>query len=438
MLFTWINRVIQKVRARPLLFFIFLHALLLAVFSILDYLWSTAGYGTNGAAAEWYIAAQILDGNVPYRDFVCEYPPLALLSFLLPGLISSSLPAYFFLFAVEMFLLDLVVLFIIWKLAARFKLGLWRVLGFYTLSLLAVGVIVTGRYDLFPATLVLVALYAFVIGKNKTAWAFLGLGAMAKVYPVVIAPFFALYLLRHREYKKLIYGVAIFGGIVLALILPWIIISPEGFWQLISYHAQRGLHAESSYASVLLIGQILGLTQVTASLSYGSWNLISPLADSLSQVSFYITAILLLITYALYTRLLWRKSDAIAAISNDWAAGLMLRYSAIAILIMLLASKVFSAQYLVWLAPILPLLRGRWRYVPWLLFLVVGGLTQYIYPFHYEEFELFTLGPGFGAPYPAVILAVRNFLLVVMAVFLFLPARSQMANKELPTPSERT
>lgn len=407
----------QWIREHSLLFFALIHVVIfLGVFADLDQL-----VGSN--ALERYVALQMLDGQVPYRDFLSEYPPLALLSFLIPALLFPGPTAYGFAFAAQMLLLDLVVLFILASLASRLKMRLWHVLGIYTLFLLAVGLLVTGRYDLLPATLVLAALYAFVSGRNKSAWALLALGTMAKVYPIIIAPIFVLYLLRQRRYGQLISGGATFLGVVLVLVLPWLVLSADGFWQFLSYHAERGLHSESSYGSLLLMGQVLGLTQLTAQLTFGSWNLISPVADSLSKASVYISVGLLLGIYGLYARLIWRRPGPVAgtAAPDAGAAASLLRYSLLAVLIMLLSSKLFSAQFLIWLCPLLPLVNGQWRYAPWLLFLAAAVLTQYIYPFHYIEFELGSL--ELGSPYLVIMMAGRNFLLAVMAVFLIFPSR---------------
>lgn len=407
----------QWIREHPLIVFILVHAVIfLGIFANLDQL-----VGDN--ALERYVALQMLDGQVPYRDFLSEYPPLALLSFLIPALLFPSPTAYGFAFAAQMLLLDLVVLFILASLASRLKMRLWHVLGIYTLFLLAVGLLVTGRYDLLPAMLVLAALYAFISGRNKSAWALLALGTMAKVYPIIIAPIFVLYLLRQRRYGQLIGGGVTFLGVILVLTLPWVVLSADGFWQFLSYHAERGLHSESSYGSLLLTGQALGLTQLKAQLTFGSWNLVSPVADSLAKVSVYISAGLLLGIYALYARLIWRRPGPVAgtAAPDAVAAASLLRYSLLAVLIILLSSKLFSAQFLIWLCPLLPLVNGQWRYAPWLLFLAAAVLTQYIYPFHYIEFELASL--ELGSPYPVIIMAGRNLLLAVMAVFLIFSSR---------------
>jgi len=413
--FAW---VIQKVREKPLIFFALLHAILfLAVSANLD-------QSVGNCGIERQLAVKILDGQVPYSDFFTEYPPLAILSFLLPALLSATQPAYGFLFALEILLLDLVVLFILAKFASRLNMQIWKVYIVYTLCLLVIGPIITGRYDLLPATLVLLALYAFISGRNKTAWAVLALGIMAKVYPVIIAPFFAIYLLRYRQYRRLAQGVAVFLLVLLVINLPWMLIDAGGYWQSVSYHLERGLHIESSYGSVLLVGQILGVTQTAGEFSYGSWNLSSPMADSLAHISTYVTAGLLLLVYALYARRLWRESNDVEPLGmTGGAAASLLRYSMLAVVIMLLGSKLFSPQFIIWLCPLLPLVIVRWRYALPVLFLVTGGITQYIYPHNYLDLEMVV-------PYVVVLLAVRNFLLVVMAVILLLPPRFLSVNGE--------
>ncbi|MCJ7769523.1 MAG: glycosyltransferase 87 family protein [Dehalococcoidales bacterium] len=414
-----IGEVARWLKQRPLVFFALLHALLfLAVFANLDYL-------VGGNSFERGFAAKILEGMVPYSDFASEYPPLALLSFLIPALLSPTQPLYDIFFALEIFLLGLVVLFILVKLAPRLKLQIWPVLSVYTLCLVAMGPIVTGRFDLLPATLVLVALYAFISGKNKIAWGCLELGASAKLYPLIIAPLLFLYLLHQKQYRRLAQGIAIFGGVILVLSLPWVIINADGFWQFLSYHLERGLHSESSYGSVILMGQVMGLTQVEAGLTYGSWNIISPAANVMAKSSFYITAAFLVFLYFIYIKILLKKPhriDAKGALDSE-AAQLILRCSILAVLIMLLTSKIFSPQFLIWLCPLIPLVTARWRYIPLLLFLVACAITQYIYPHNYIAFELFT-------PHLVVMLAIRNLLLVAMAVIYLLPMRSSPVKVE--------
>jgi len=364
---------------------------------------------------ERQIALKILDGHVPYSDFVSEYPPLALLSFLLPALFFRTPLAYYLAFAAEMLLFDLLAMALIAFVASHFKISLRRSLAVYTLLLIAVGPLITMRYDLLPAVLVLAALTSFMIGRTKTAWAVLALGVTAKLYPVIIAPLFVIYHLRNKQYNQLIKGGITFLAVLLVVTLPWLISNPTGFWYSLSYHVERGLHSESSYATVLMIGQLLGLTQVEGEFSFGSWNLRSPLADSLAGLSSYISVGSLVILYSLCTWLLGRRSTSRAGIKmlESGAAALMFRFALLAVIILLLTSKIFSPQFLIWLLPLLPLINGQQRHTIW-LFLVIGGLTWYIFPYHYIEFEL-------GEPYLIAMVAARNLLLAVMGILILLP-----------------
>jgi len=399
-------------RKHPVILFIMVHAILFLLISAsMDNI-----VGNN--LLEHDFASQILSGQLPYANFSSEYPPLALISFLPAALISTQPVWYGFLFAVQLFLYDIVILYILDKLAHHLHLNTWFVLGAYTLCLISLGVMVTGRFDLLPAMLTMVAIYSFIRGKNKTAWAFLALGASVKIYPLAIAPLFGLYLLRQGQIRRLISGIAVFGILLTAINLPFYIISPKGFMDFISYHTQRGLHAESIYGSVLLIGKITSLIKVKASLTYGSWNLISPLADALAKVSFYITAFILALAYGSFSRVLWKNPRSIAnnPMFDESDTNLMLRYALLVIMVVLVTSKVLSPQYLIWLYPLVPLVFMRRLKTVWWLVLIAGVLSQYIYPYHYLQFEAVV-------PYLVILLCVRNLVLTGLMVTLFFQPR---------------
>ena len=404
------------IKQRPFLFFAVLHAVLfMAVFAVFD-------FNVGGNGLERSFANLILDGQMPYRDFVSEYPPLALLSFLLPALFFRNQPAYGFAYAFEMYLFNLVILYILWKLAERYRLGVWRTLGIYTVCIAAFNTLVTGRFDLLPAMLVLASLYAFIRGRNKTAWVVLALGAMTKLYPLIIAPLFALFLLQQRRYRQLFQGITVFAGVLLVLNLPWVIASPDGYGNFLSYHMERGLHSESSYGSILMVGQMMGWVQLEAALTYGSWNIISPAADKLAGVSFFITGALLMFLYASYIQRLLKKPSGIDkdGMMDGGTAQSLLRYSILAVFIMLLVSKVLSPQFIIWLCPLIPLVIMRWRYLPLIVFVLIAIATQYIYPHNYIQFEMFE-------KWPVSMLVIRNMLLLIMALWYLLPLRREKA-----------
>jgi hypothetical protein len=226
---------------------------------------------------------------------------------------------------------------------------------------------------------------------------------------------------------------------VLLLNLPWYILNPDNYMYFLEYHMDRGLHSESSYGSILLMGQAMGMTQLDASLTYGSWNIISPLADTLAKYSFYITAVFLLSAYGLYARRLWQepKDEGGGMRLNDGAIKQLLHFSTLAVLLMLLTSKVFSPQFLIWICPLVPLVAQRWQYTTLLLFLPAAIISQYIYPHHYQEFEIATRGTQYGYQYMVALLFIRNLMILVMTVQAFVMADRSPLPK-LITPSGTT
>jgi hypothetical protein len=140
------------------------------------------------------------------------------------------------------------------------------------------------------------------------------------------------------------------------------------------------------------------------------------------------------VVYCLYGWQLWkcRKVKPEAGLSESPAAALLFQYACLAVIVFLLTSKVFSPQFLIWLCPLLPLVTGRRRYIPWLLFLVAGALTMYVFPGHYIEFELVE-------PYLVGMLAGRNFLLLIIAILIALPRRSteEVPLQEYPNQSHK-
>jgi uncharacterized membrane protein len=409
---------------RNIIIFVSIHIFIfLVVLPLLAYFFMK---GTGGWEA--YIARMMLEGHIPYHPFVSgfEYPPLALLSFLLPGLITTSMPAYAWLFATEMMIFDLLALLMLADLASTFKTSVRNTLAVYTLIILATGPILIARYDLLPAMLVLAAVWAFIKGKNKLAWAAAALGFAAKLYPLIIIPFFFIYQLKNRQYSRLIKGGAVFLITLVVLFLPWAVIDANGFWHSFTYHFERGLHAESTYGTALLSGQVLGLTTVEGALTYGSWNLSSPLADNLAKISFPVSAGFLLIVYGIFTWRLRKDSEGEPTASlSEPSAMMLLNYTALAVAVFLLTNKVFSAQYLAWLCPLLPLVAGGREYSVPALFMAAAVLTQYVYPYNYIDFELVKAVPVF-------VLTFRNLLLVFMAILIGVSSRTQKGLYQIP------
>jgi uncharacterized membrane protein len=341
---------------------------------------------------------KIFNGSIPYRDFTYEYPPFSLVFLILPRLISPTYPIFSTIYQVEVLVFVLIGLYFTYRIARRLGKAPWKLMGIYTLSILAMGPIVAAQYDIFPAILTLLTLYFFWIGKQKLAWVLLALGVMTKIYPAVLAPVFLLYYVCNRQYRSLWKGIGVFVGVCLVVIVPFLVLSFDSLWNLVTYHSQRGIQLESVYSSFLLILGKMGLTSINLVFNFGSWNLTGSLADFLSRLSTYLLFIFLIIAYwFIYEQMRPGKSQF-----SRFGA-----YSLLVVGITLITSKILSPQYLIWLVPFVPLIFTRWRWSILLIFLAIGGLTYYIFPDHY--LDLLNL-----YPVPVVVLFLRNILLIAL------------------------
>ena len=362
----------------------------------------TTIYNTPYSAKGIYFdyTSLVLQGQVPFIDFNMEYPPLALLFFILPRLASSALPTFTLFYKAEVLLAILIGLFLIYLIARRMGKAPWKIMLVYVLCILAVGPILAEQFDIFPAILTLGSLYAFITGKNKAAWALLVLGAFIKVYPLFLAPVYLAIALRNRHYRSA--GAGILTGILIGAVftLPFLIMGLDNIRSLADYHWQRGIQLESTYSSFLLMGDKLGLDSVSLVFNFGSWNLSGGLADTLTKLSGYLLLILLLIGYWY----IFRRTKPGKSQSTRIGA-----YALLVICIVLITSKVLSPQYLIWLMPLVPLLVQRGRYIILGVFILTGAITYYLFPHAYLELiDLKTV--------PVIFLFIRNLLLVALTI----------------------
>jgi hypothetical protein len=370
----------------------------------------------SGTGLFYEYAGKVLAGGLPYRDFVLEYPPLALLFFTLPRLLGESFRWYYVWFQTEVVVFDLAVVATLYCAARRWNLSPARLLTAYTLAVLAVGPIALHQFDIFPAAFLLFAIVALAAGRTTTAAVFLALGVMTKVYPILIAPVFVLAELRRGRMSNLIRPVAVFVATCFVLTLPWLLIAPRSLGVFFAYHANRGIHIDSTYGTIALAAHSLVGATATIVFTYASWNLAGPLPDFLARASTWVLLGSLALAYAVIDRRI-RQDENKAAPSVQFLATAATLVLAAA----LPTSKVLSPQYLIWLMPALPLLERPVRNASLAIFAAAGVVTYFMYPLFYDDFL---------ARYDWAIsmMILRNALLIALAVLI---------GRSLFTPIER-
>lgn len=316
-------------------------------------------------------ARRTLDGLVPYRDFYPEYPPGAMPLFL------AAAPAdggYFNRFRLLMLALGVVTVVLL--VLAMFLVGattlelVTGVLVFATLPLtLEVGLLFE-RYDVWPALLVLVTAIALLLGRRTLGLVALGMAAAAKVYPLVLLP---LALLQRRGRGHLRRDLAVFAAAALVFVLPFMLVGPRGIGHVGRVLVERPLQVESLGASVLLAAHQLGAYEPTIYYSFGnSWDLAGPAAKLVAAVSSLVTAGALLTVWRLFARGPRGPREFLLAV-------------AAAVVAVVTFGKVFSPQYLVWVAAVVPLAFGRVRTFALAATVFACLLTMYVYQWGYPD-----------------------------------------------------
>jgi hypothetical protein len=112
------------------------------------------------------------------------------------------------------------------------------------------------------------------------------------------------------------------------------------------------------------------------------------------------------------------------------------------LLVLILTSKVFSPQFLLWLLPLLPLLdvEGGLPWSAWVCFLLVCIATTVIWPFRFRLDIVGAVVPAADAVLCSgptrlgvVLLALRNTLVGALAVFVLAGLNVHLGTGDIPT-----
>jgi hypothetical protein len=323
----------------------------------------------------------VANGSVPYRDFQLEYPPAALPVFALPSLLRSEdgdLNGYRAGFEAEMLLCGALTLAFMLSILLSLEAGPVRTgaaLGFAALAPLLLGSVMLSRFDLWPAALVTGALAAFVAGRHRLGAGVLGLAVSAKLFPAVLAPVAAVWIWRRRGRREALLGLGVFAAVLALCFVPFLVLSPHGLWHSITTQTSRPLQIESFGAAVLLAAHVAGGLDITMRSSHGSQNLVGNAPDALAIVQTAAQAAALIATWIWFAR-------------GEVSRERLVRASATAVCAFVAFGKVLSPQFLIWLIPLVPLVRGRRSVAASALLATALVVTQTWFPFRYWDLAL--------------------------------------------------
>jgi hypothetical protein len=352
-------------------------------------------------------AELLAGGKLPYLDFGFEYPPLAALPIGLAGLPGRDDATYAVSFAVLMALCALVGQ----HLAARLAGGAHSREALVVAWLLALAPVVIGasvrtHFDALPIAIALAALLAFAHERPQIGFVLLGLGTMTKLFPGLLAVVAIVWLVARGQRQAALRGAAIFVVIVVAISLPF---AGRGYVESFSFHMQRPVQIESTPASVLFA---LGGSDVTGTnLRPDRFKSNGLDGGHSSEVAALFAAALVLALFGVVS---------LAARSPDPRQLVLCAFAALLAFVTL--GKVFSPQYVIWLAPFAAL---AWVWGQRAVALLVGAaivLTHVEFPSRY--FGLINVKTDV-----ILIVAARNALLLAALIVL----AAALARSRLPS-----
>lgn len=339
-------------------------------------------------------ADRIFAGQIPYVDFLYEYPPLSLFILVIPRLASDPV-AYAALFGFEMLLFDMIILFALSRIGAKPLL-------LYGVGLLLFWRLPYIRHDLAPVAAATAG--AVLLLRGRALWASLlwGAGGAIKLYPMVAVPTLAFGATLRETIKRWTVAGAVFAAGILWGVLAF---GPAAL-DFLTYHSDRPAMIESLPSNIQLL--LPGAEVVN---TYGSFNTVGPFGEPL--VGFF--EVFQLVATLLALGVVWWQRGGMDP------GAVAVRGAAAATFAFAVFGKVLSPHFLFWPLPLLALATAvggtRFPRATWALYFAAILVTTAIN-------EQYWAIDG-NLPYFTAMLTVRNLLLLPLFALILLPPEKE-------------
>jgi 4-amino-4-deoxy-L-arabinose transferase-like glycosyltransferase len=328
----------------------------------------------------WIVQAAA--GRAAFVDFPVEYPPLAWWVMQVPGTVDRL--AYYFRFRALMAAGDIVSFALLaWIVSRRRPSLLTPFACVYIGATLILAHELYDRLDMGVLLFAAVALAAWLAARpgakvirtsalgqaqgvassshhegpnvresrspNASWWlagAYVaaGLGTAYKLFPAVVAPLFLVSeLLTRTRFRSVVLRLALFVGVAVGpvVLTYWRVGRPA--FTFLGYHGARGLEIGSTWASVMWLLSLAGYP-VEVVIRFGSWELGGEAEAAVSGAA-SLSMVLVPSLLAAWALVLRRRFDGERAYAQ----------AALALAGVVVVSKVFSPQFLLWAIPAIAL-----------------------------------------------------------------------------------
>ena len=350
------------------------------------------------------------NGLIPYKDYVFEYPPFSLVIFLIPRVLSWNLDSFHIMFALFAMIAYLVICWAVLNLTKVNKNAyLFAAILLIIIPIFSIKFILT-RNDIFAVLSVILSIWLYKNNHNKWAYVILAIGGMIKMYPLLLLIPFIINDVSRRDIKSIVSCLLIISLTCLIIELPFLIIDSNSAFDYLTYHNDRLIQIESVVASVMYFAYLLGYTDLHYIESYGSDNMwgelpdiIAPLMNDVLMCSIIVTCLFLL---------------TLAIINKGWdddkKVKMLVLMSSCIILVFIIFSKVYSAQYMLWILCLTPLIiwsiQNERKQMVGLIIMMIFGLSSLIASLFYSSKEIYL--------WFIVLEAIKNLMTIIILAFI--------------------
>jgi hypothetical protein len=325
--------------------------------------------------------------HAPWAEVHLEYPAPVLPFVLAPKIVTSTFEGYGRVFGVMMGIC------IAWSIALaidvagrvgragalrREREGRWW-LG--AALLLAQGALTIQRLDAIVALAMIAAVRGAVRRSPGQFGLWIGLAGACKILPLVLVPVIVACDMSIWRPRLARLGAWIALGLAIGF-APMLAASPTALVDFFHYHGLRGLQVESTFGALVGAGRLLLGTTQPGTVSYGSFNVDGAIPDLLAKLCLPLTIAGVAALAVLERRAPAQDADGPAAEAQRTERITCAAVSAT--VVVWLAGKVFSPQYLTWAIPLVLAIPGRRGVVATWIAIAACTLTQVYYRGFYD------------------------------------------------------